>query len=638
MTVPIERACGTWPSPITPEFAAAAGGALAHPQRDGEMLYWLETRPAEGGRNTLVERGPDGQLRDLLPPPINVRSQVHEYGGRPFVVADGMLYFVLRDDQRLYRLNLGDPRALPVPLTPDHRGLRFAEPVVDRARQRLLAICEWHREGRHSAEPENFIAAVPFAGGEVEPLLRGADFYAGPSLDPEGNRLAWLSWNHPDMPWDGAELWIAELDQAGRCSGARRIAGGHGEAVFQPGWLGDRRLIYSCDRSGWWNLHSWQGHGDGAPLAAMAAEFGAPLWTLGMSVWAPGEQRITACYSQDGRWHLGILETRTGTLTEIDTPYSEFRDLSGCGDQAYCIAAGPDRGDELLEIDVRSGRWRRLHAVGGPTLDPGFAPAPEAFRYATGDGASAHGFYYAPAHPDYRPRAGERPPLIALCHGGPTGATSTAWNPKVRFWTSRGFAVADFNYRGSTGYGRAYREALNGNWGLFDIEDLVAGVHHLAAAGRADPDRLLIRGSSAGGYTVLAALTFTTAFRAGASLYGIGDLERLARDTHKFESRYLDRLIGPWPEASERYRARSPLHHAEQMRCPVIFFQGLDDKVVPPDQTLAMVEALRKRDLPVTYVPFPGEGHGFRRPENVARVFREELAFYRRVLGLDGGA
>ncbi len=629
------RACGTWPSPLSPELAAAASSALAHPQPDGDHLYWLETRPAEGGRSTLVERAPDGSRRDLLPPPLNVRSQVHEYGGRPFVVAGGVLYFVLRDDQRLYRLDLSDPRALPQPLTPDHAGFRFAEPIVDRKRQRLLAVCEWHREGRHSAAPENFIAAIPFSGGVVDPLVRGADFYAAPCLSDDGERLAWLSWNHPAMPWDNAALWIGDLDPAGACTQVRPVAGGDNEAIFQPGWLDQRHLAFCSDRSDWWNLYHWHDGGDGGPLTALNAEFGAPLWTLGMSVWAPSGSRITTCYSRSGRWHLGLLDTDSGALTELQTPHSEFRDLSAAGQYAYCIAAGPDRGDELLEIDTRDGSWRCLHRIGEPVLPTTYVPAPETFRYPTGDGTEAHGFYYAPAHPDFEPLPEERPPLIALCHGGPTGAASTAWSPKIRFWTSRGFAVADFNYRGSTGYGRAYRDALRGNWGVADIEDLVFGVRHLAATGRADRERLLIRGSSAGGFTVLAALTFTKMFRAGASLYGIGDLEALARDTHKFESRYLDHLIGPWPEARAHYRARSPLYHAEQIQCPVIFFQGLDDKVVPPDQTLAMVEALRARDLPVTYVPFPGEGHGFRRPAHVARVFREELSFYLQVLDLD---
>ncbi|TAL05661.1 MAG: S9 family peptidase [Porticoccaceae bacterium] len=642
--------CGSWPSPITPELAASTAGAIDWPLADGDILYWIETRPTEGGRSAVVAQAPDGTRRDLLPAPLNVRSRVHEYGGRPYAVAEGVLYFVLQDDQRIYCLDTRRPdtrhsRAFPVAITPAERGLRFAEPGLDRRHNRLLAIGERHHPDTANGpkrEPTNFIAAIALDGsGAVDELVSGDDFYAYPSLSPDGSQLAWISWNHPDMPWDRTHLWLADIGADGACRNVRHIAGGNavcatGEAVLQPGWTASGELHFVSDRSGWWNLYRLTASGATVAVFPLAAEFATPLWSLGMSTWAAcANGQLATAYTRNGLWRLGLVDPTTRTLKGIDTPHTEFAALAAAGNRVWCVAASPAHGSELLELDASSGAWRRLHQLGEPGLDPGFLPAPESFHYATEDGTEAHGFYYRPAHPRCTPLPGELPPLIALCHGGPTGATSTAYSAKVRFWTSRGFAVADFNYRGSTGYGRAYRDALRGRWGLADVADVVAGVRHLAARGRADPARLLIRGSSAGGYTVLAALTFADVFRAGASLYGIGDLEALARDTHKFESRYLDGLVGPWPAARERYRARSPIHHVAQLDCPVIFFQGLDDKVVPPNQTLAMVAALRARDLPVVYVPFPGEGHGFRKPEHVAQVFREELAFYQRVLGLE---
>ena len=699
--------CGSWPSPITPELAANAAGTLDYPIADGDYLYWIESRPEDKGRNTIMRtrRPPfsdaeplansrlladiEGIIEDLLPSPLNVRSRVHEYGGQPYTVKNGILYFVLQDDQRIYQLDTNAPKTLsqplPQPLTPADQGLRFAELCIDTQHQRLIAVCEQHSINQQDkpSEPENFIAAIPLDGSQtLNKLVTGADFYAYPRLSPDDSQLAWISWQHPDMPWDNTCLKVADIDNNptnyGALCNTQTFASSNNESIVQPNWSPDGRLFFVSDRSEWWNIycldtnHLDTNHLDthssnnstsdqssdnttGTPLYPMEAEFATPLWTLGMSNYGIGlsclndngthTQHLIASYTQDGLWYLGRLvipgdassslePTPRPVLETIPTPYAQLSSLTVTGNRAWFIGSSTQRGSELVELDIATQKMEVLRQVAVPELDPKHFSQPQVLRYPTTHQHTAHGFYYPPTHPEYSPLKTETPPLIALCHGGPTGATSTALSYKVQFWTNRGFAVADFNYRGSTGFGRPYRDQLKGNWGRSDIDDVVAGVSYLCEQGLADPERLLIRGSSAGAYTVLAALTFTDMFRAGASLYGIGDLETLARDTHKFEARYLDSLVGPYPDARQTYIERSPIHHAEQLNCPVIFFQGLEDKVVPPNQALAMVNALKAKGLEVVYVPFAGEGHGFRRAENVARVFREELAFYQNILSI----
>jgi dipeptidyl aminopeptidase/acylaminoacyl peptidase len=624
---------GAWASPITAALAASGIVRLTGVALDGDDVYWNEGRPAEGGRNVVVRRQASGAVADATPPPFNVRSRVHEYGGGAFAVRDGVLFFVHDADQRIWRLDSdGGLR----PLTPDRAG-RHADLVLDPVRPRLICVREEHPPaGAARAEPRNTVVAISLTGGEAEVLAAGADFYSGLTFDAAGRRLAYLSWDHPRMPWQGTELWVAPLDADGRPGPAERVAGGPTESVAQPAFSPDGVLHFVSDRHGWWNIYR-QGPRACEPVWQDEGEFAAPLWSFGMASYGwVDRSTIAAAYHRDGMWHLAAINTDMdgdGALVPIASPLTEIAHLRAAGGRAVFVGASPSEAPAIWQL--RGGELSRLHSPSAPVVAPELVSQPRPIAFATGGGATAHALHYPPTNPEWRAPGGERPPLIVMSHGGPTMVTSTALSLALQFWTSRGFAVLDVNYRGSTGYGRAYREALDGQWGIADVEDCVAGARHLCAAGLADPARLAIRGSSAGGYTTLAALTFTDVFGAGASYYGIGDLEALARDTHKFESHYLDTLIGPYPDRADLYRARSPLYHVDGLRCPVIFFQGLEDRVVPPAQAEGMVAALTAKGIEAPYLPFPGEQHGFRRAETVATALEAELAFYRRVLSLD---
>ena len=624
--MPTTAPYGSWASPITAGLIASESIGLYAVAFDGDAVYWAEGRPSDGGRVVLV-RHAGGVTEDVTPPPFNARSRVHEYGGGAFIVVDGVVTFVNFADQRLHRHRPGET---PTPLTPEGPW-RYADMALDRTRGRLIAVREDHN-GRGQA-PRNLLVSVdPEGGGPGVPIAEGRDFYASPRLSPDGKRLAWLAWDLPNMPWDGTELWLADLGEDGTPKNARLVAGGARESVFQPEWSPDGVLHFVSDRSGWWNLYRL-GAGGAAPLCPMEAEFGLPQWAFDMATYGfAGDGRLVATYCQGGAWRLGLVAD--GALQPIETPFTGFDGLRLSGGRAAFVGTSPAAPSAVVTLDLASGETEILRRSFTVDLDPGYVSRPRTMSFATTGGATAHGFYYPPANKDFAAPAGEAPPLIVKSHGGPTGAASSAFSLAVQFWTSRGFALFDVDYRGSTGYGRAYREALYELWGEVDVEDCVAGARYLAAQGLADRERLLIRGSSAGGYTTLAALTFSDAFRAGASHYGIGDLEALAADTHKFESRYLDRLVGPYPECRDLYRARSPLRHVDRLNSPVIFFQGLEDRVVPPNQAETMVASLKSRHVPVAYLAFEGEGHGFRRAENVRRALEAELYFYGAVLGV----
>ena len=627
--MPTVASYGTWASPITAEAITVGQVGLAEPRLDRGNAYWLEARPQEAGRTVLVRRTPAGARQDLTPTPFNVRTRVHEYGGGAYAVRDGVIVAANFVDQRLYRIDGG---SAALPLTPDSAGqLRYADFELDVARERVLAVREDHRT---AGEPINAIVAVPLSGGdEGRVIVGGHDFFSSPRLSPDGRRLAWLSWDHPNMPWDGTRLWSAEIAGDGGLSDVHQVAGGDRESIVQPAWSPDNRLCFASDRSGWWNLYRAD-HERASPVCPMSAEFAGPAWTFGLRWYGfLDSESILACYSEGGRWHLGTVDVGAGRLQRLALPYTEFSGLAVEGGGAILRAGRPDGAAAIILLEPASGGVTELCTGGDLPADPNYLAPPEAIACPSEGGAIAHAFYYPPTNPDFRAPPRELPPLIVKSHGGPTGSTSSELRLSTQFWTSRGFAVCDVNYGGSTGYGRAYRERLNGRWGEVDVLDCIAAARSLVAERRADAHRLAITGGSAGGYTTLCALTFHDVFRAGASHYGVSDLEALAKETHKFESRYLDRLVGPWPEAAALYRARSPIHHVERLSCPIIFFQGLEDRVVPPNQAELMVAALRRKGLPVAYLAFAGEQHGFRKAETIQTVLRAEFAFYGRIFG-----
>lgn len=618
---PVTAPYGTWKSPVTAGLIARTTISLGSLAIENEAYYWIEGRPAEGGRTVVVRHDGD-KAEDVTPAGFNVRSRVHEYGGGAALVADGDVYFVNFDAQRIYCHRPGEaPRAV----TPETGG-SFADMQLDRRRQRLICVRE---DQSGPGEPRNELVAVNLEGLTIDVLDGGHDFVASPRLDAKGGRLAWLTWDHPNMPWDGTTLWVAEFDDEGAVGTPQKIAGGPGESIFQPEWSVDGELLFVSDRSDWWNLYKTSKHGI-LPVSPADAEFGLPQWVFGMSTYGvAADGRIIASRCQAGMWQLGVI---TGDAFEaFDLPYSDISGVRVSGETVLFVGSSATLAPQLVRLDIGTGEHSVLRLSSVVDLDAGYMSRPESIEFPTADGAMSYGFYYPPANRNFAAPAGELPPLIVRGHGGPTGAASAALSLSIQFWTSRGFAVLDVNYRGSTGFGRAYREALYGNWGVADVDDMVAGAQYLVARGDADPQRLMIRGGSAGGFTTLAALAFRDTFSAGASHYGIGDLMALARDTHKFESRYLDRIVGPLPESEALYRERSPINYTDQLDCPVIFLQGLDDKVVPPNQAEAMVDALKAKGIPVAYLAFEGEGHGFRKAENVERALAAELAFYGRV-------
>jgi dipeptidyl aminopeptidase/acylaminoacyl peptidase len=620
---------GSWASPISPAMVVAAARGFSGIVLSGETIYYGESRPSEGGRIVVVRRDPDGATRDVTPPGYNVRTRVHEYGGISFTVDGETVYFSNFTDQRLYRQ---ESDGQPTPITPE-APLRYAEPIVDRTRNRLICVREDHSESDIHAV--NTLVAVAMngdvAGGTV--LVSGNDFYSSQRLSPDGSRLAWLTWNHPNMPWDGTELWVADVLADGSLANSRRIAGGPEESIFQPEWSPDGVLHFVSDRTEWWNLYRWR-DGQVEPLYPMEVEFGGPQWVFGNPKYGfIADSEILCSYTSQGIWHLAHLNTSAGQLTRIETPYTVISNLVVGPGQAAFIGASPMLAQSVVRLDVGGDTTEVVRASSDVTVDPDYVSAPEPIEFPTEHGRAAHAFYYPPTNPDFAAPEGEKPPLLVVSHGGPTSATQGMLSLGYQFWTSRGFAIVDVNYGGSTGYGRSYRQRLNGQWGVVDLDDCVNAARNLVERGLADPGRLAIRGGSAGGYTTLCALTFRDVFGAGASLFGVSDLEALAKETHKFESRYMDSMVGPYPEAREVYRQRSPIHYADRLNTPVIFFQGLEDKVVLPNQAEVLVDALRAKDVPVAYLPFEGEGHGFRRAENIQRTLEAELYFYSRIFG-----
>jgi dipeptidyl aminopeptidase/acylaminoacyl peptidase len=627
--VPETLPSGAWRSPVTSDLIVAETIGLGAVLVDGDDIYWTESRPGDGGRNVLVRRVKDGGREDVTSAPYNVRSRVHEYGGGSALVHRGVAYFSNFADQRLYRLAAG---GVPEPLTPEPAAgasFRYADGALDAVRRRWIGV----REAHAGASVDNAIVAVdPARPGSGRVLVEGSDFYAAPRLSPDGGQLAWLSWNHPNMPWVGTELWLAAFAADGGLADPRRIAGGDAESIAQPGWSPDGVLHFISDHSGWWNLYRRDADGAIRPLCPRAAEFAPAQWVFGQSSYAfLGPGHIVCIYGEAGRTVLARLEIASGKLAPLALPYSEFGSVKTAAGRIVCGVGSPTGPGAIVAIDPETGATEMLRqssaAAADPELQRCFTTARH-LEFPTASGLTAFANFYAPHNPDFAAPAGDRPPLVVKCHGGPTSSASSSLSLGIQYWTSRGIAVLDVDYGGSTGYGRAYRERLKGAWGVVDVDDCVNAARHVCGEGLADAERAVITGGSAGGYTVLAALAGRDMFKGGASYYGVSDVAALARDTHKFESRYLDWLIGPYPQEAELYRERSPLTHAGKLDCPVIFFQGAEDRVVPPNQTEMMVEALRRRGIPCGYLLFAGEQHGFRRAENIKRALDAELYFY----------
>jgi dipeptidyl aminopeptidase/acylaminoacyl peptidase len=623
-----KKSYGSWRSPITAELVARHSVRFGDLQVDGGVLYWIESRPAELGRSVIVQHTQDRRTRDVIQAPFSARSRVHEYGGGALTVSKGSVYFVNFDDQRIYKKNLA---GVLHPVTPEDDN-RYADLVVDEMRSRIICIQEAHK-GR---EPVNTIVSIDIESvSSSQELISGNDFYASPRISPNGRQLAWLAWNHPNMPWDGTELWMAEIDEAGMLADRRQVAGGVSESIFQPEWSPDNILYFVSDRNGWWNIYRYAG-GAVEILTELEAEFGMPQWNFGLSTYGfVSRDLIASTFNQKGLWHLVTIDLQTRKMEQIETTYSDITHVRATSACIVFYGGSPTDGLSLIKHYVSTGRTDIIRRSEESYVDSGYISKPELIEFITTNDLKAYGFFYPPRNKDYVSPLKELPPLIVVMHGGPTSCSYTSLDLKIQFWTSRGFAVLDVNYGGSSGFGRPYRERLKGKWGIVDVDDCASGARYLIERDLVDGGRLIVRGGSAGGYTTLAALTFRDVFKAGASYYGVSDLESLAKETHKFESRYLNSLIGPYPEAARTYRERSPIGYTERLSAPIIFFQGLDDKVVPPNQAEKMVKALRKKGIPVAYIVFEGEQHGFRKAESLRRSLEAELYFYSRIFGIE---
>jgi len=622
---------GSWPTPITSEFVV---GALVRLDEavvcDGDV-WWSELRPEEGGRTQLVRATAKGARQDVLAGDANVRTAVHEYGGGAWWVRAGVLWYANWSDQRLYRWT-AEGGSQPITPPPEHpRGQRWADGCVHPSGEVMAVVRERHLARGGAADVVNEIVSLPVEGGEPEVIASGSDFVADPRWSPDGEMLCWLEWNHPDMPWDSTTLRV----RAGR-EDIGVVAGGPAESIFQPRWASDGSLWFASDRTSWWNLYRWTPGGGVEPVIEMEADIGRPQWVFGQSCYAfLGDGGVVFAYTREGREGLAIRR-EDATTVDLDLGYTAFDSVQAEGQTVVIIASSPTREPAVLRLQIRDGRLASVDAVRPPRdlgLDPGWLSVPEHVSYPSSGGRTAHALFYPPSNPTCRAPGNEKPPLLVFIHGGPTSAARSTLRVEVQYWTSRGFAVVDVNYGGSTGYGRTYREQLKGNWGVVDVDDCVAAARWLADQGRVDDRRLCIRGGSAGGFTTLAALAFHDVFCAGASHFGVADLEALAQDTHKFESRYLDGLVGPYPERRDLYLERSPIHHIDSFDTPLVVFQGLEDEVVPPAQSQMIVDALRLKGVPVAYMTFEGEQHGFRQAKHLQRALDGELSFYAQVLG-----
>jgi dipeptidyl aminopeptidase/acylaminoacyl peptidase len=608
---------------------------------DGDDVYWLEGRPLEGGRSVLVVRRSDGQIRDVTPQGFNVRTTVHEYGGGAYLVHKGVVYFSNFQDQLLYQQVAGGP---PEPITPETSSrVRFSDGRITADGAAMYCVRESHPED--GGETVNEIVRLLLDGSDKQTVVAtGHDFYAAPRLSPDERSISWLTWDHPNMPWDTSYLEIVDLHERGEASNTRLAAGRDGVSIYQPEWGPDGRLYFVSDESGWWNLYVLNDEGEALPLAPMEVEFGHPMWGLGASTYGfLPDGRLLATWSKDAIAGMGVVDPNGGGVTPIDIPFTSLGASYGNvailnasdGPHVVGLGASSRSGSAVVSISIPDGASEVLKRGSAVSVDPGYLSVAEPISFSVGDGQTSHALWYPPRNADFYGPSDEKSPLVVMSHGGPTSQTDGSLSMGIQFWTSRGIGVVDVNYRGSSGYGRAYRDALQGTWGLYDAEDCIAAARYLADRGLVDPERMTIRGGSAGGYTTLVALAFHDVFAAGASYYGVADLTALAEETHKFESRYLDGLIAPYPEGKAIYDERSAIKHIDGMSAPLILFQGLEDKVVPPEQARMMANALRQKGVPFVLLEFEGEQHGFRKAETAIRSLEAELYFYGRILGFE---
>lgn len=623
---------GSWPSPLSARSLATASISFGDIVLDGDSIYWGESRPADDGRSVIVCQDATGKITDITPSGYSVRSRVHEYGGGAYTVNNGCIYFVNDKDQQVYYQDYHQNLAGQVIALTANKNCRYADLHVDKKHQQLICIEENHSE--HGKVTNKLVAISLTKKNSIVTLASGHDFFASPTVSPNSKQLAWLTWDHPDMPWDMSQLWCADLSENGNIGEPRLIAGGENESIFQPQWSPAGDLFFVSDKSGWWNIYRYL-DGKNICVLSAAAEFGLPQWVFAMSTYGfLDSTTLICCYNKLGIWQLATINYQNGSVAELALPFVAISGIRALQGRAVFIGSTNNRAPELISLAGGLADYSVIKRSSENALSEADVSLPEAITFPTSNNDLAHGFYYAPVNKKYTVD-NELPPLLVKSHGGPTAATTAAYNQKIQYWTTRGFAVLDVNYRGSTGFGKEYRQQLDGNWGIADVEDCVNGASYLAKEGKVDSTRMAISGSSAGGYTVLCALTFHDVFRTGASLYGISELEALARDTHKFESHYLDRLIGPYPEDKEKYFKRSPINYTEKLSTPIAFFQGSEDKVVPPLQAELMVDALDKKGLPVVYELFSGEQHGFRKADNIIRAIEGELYFYSKILGFD---
>ncbi len=624
---------GSWQSQISAKSIVSDSISLGEIFVSNENIFWQEMRPSEGGRYTIMHQSMSGTKHELIPKSYNVRTRVHEYGGGAFLIDEDDVYFSNFSDQQIYKTTITGDRPFQITNEPT---FRFANGIKDSKNNRIIYIAEKH-DGKN--EPVNSIVSVDLNNsGAITTITSGADFYSSPVISPDGVTLAWIQWNHPNMPWDSTELYIADLED-GYIRNPRKLLG-NGESICHPTWSPNGILYYVSDVSGWWNIHKYE-NGASHNLTPFDGEFAQAQWNLGVSFYDfINDNQIICAYNKSGFWKIGLLDTITYDLNDIDT-VAKFTEINRSGlkasnNRVLFTLGSPDTPYALYLYQPNDlQKLKKIQESTPNEIDAAHFSKPQAVSYTTFAEKDCHAFYYPPHNTTYEAPGSTKPPLIILSHGGPTGATSNTLDFSIQYWTNRGFAILDVNYRGSTGYGTEYRKALNGNWGISDVDDCVSGGMYLVSKGLVDPEKIAIRGGSAGGFTTLACLTFTDFFKAGASYYGVSDLIGLAEETHKFESRYLDSMVGKYPEEIQKYIERSPINHTNNLSCPVILFQGLEDKIVLPNQSQKMYSSLKSQGIPVSYMEFENEQHGFRNSENIIRSLEAEFYFYSRVFGYE---